>query len=375
MITIQGKYGAADVYVSGVDALDANSHQQILQLLDVPCMKGQKIAIMPDVHAGKGCVIGYTQTVTDSIVPNLVGVDVSCGMHVVQVSPKYNFDFKRLDKLIRKEIPFGTAHRTKLHPFAENVDFANLVANVNAEKLKYSVGSLGGGNHFIEVDVDDEGNRYIVIHSGSRFLGVEVCGFHQRRAMEQRTSEGSDAELPNPHLAWLEGDYLADYLNDMRICTQFADMNRKAMMDIILDGMEIKRRYIMDSFTTVHNYVDVDHMVIRKGAISLQKDEVAIIPMNMRDGSLIVKGKGNEVCNCSGPHGAGRVLSRSAAKEALSMEEFKKSMAGIFTTSVSTETLDESPMAYKSMQSILDNIGDMCDVVKTIRPLYNFKAS
>lgn len=403
MITIEGKYGKATVYVTDFSALDGESYRQILELLSVPCMAGQNIAIMADTHAGTGCVIGYTQTVTDSIVPNLVGVDISCGMHVVKVSSDYHFDYKALDKAIRQRIPCGTGIRKKEHRFADEVPLDRLVANVNRDRARLSIASLGSGNHFVECDVDPEGNHYLVIHSGSRHLGVEVCKFHQMRAVQQRRelaavpreeyvaklrAEGHrddiekllkkyDADNPKvpDHLAWLNGQYMEDYLNDMKVCQSFADANRRAMMDEIIDAMGIKRRHIMDTFTTVHNYVDVDNRIIRKGAISLKNGEIAIIPMNMRDGSLIVRGKGCAEANFSGPHGAGRLMSRSAAKETLSMDEFKKSMEGIYTTSVCTGTIDEAPMAYKPMQSIIDNIGDLCDIVTVIKPEYNFKAS
>ena len=373
MITIDGKYCSADVYVAGYDKLDSASYGQIVQLLSVPCMKGSKIAIMPDVHAGVGCVVGYTQTVTDTIVPNLVGVDVACGMLVCKVSQDYDFNYERLDKLIRLNIPSGMNHRKTLHKLAKNVDLSGLVADTDRNKLLYSVGSLGGGNHFIEVDVDEAGDHYIVIHSGSRYLGQVVCKFHQQRAIDRylrnRKETGDETQYPS-NLAWLEGTDVDDYLNDMKICSEFSYWNRKAMLQEILDGMDIKRRYIMEEFTTLHNYVDVDNKIIRKGSISLQDGERAIIPMNMRDGSLIVTGKGNAAANFSGPHGAGRVLSRGDAKARLSMEDFKAAMEGIYSTSVRTSTIDESPMAYKPVQAILDNIGDLC-TVDTV----NFKAS
>jgi len=378
MITIDGKYCSADVYVAGYDKLDSASYGQIVQLLSVPCMKGSKIAIMPDVHAGVGCVVGYTQTVTDTIVPNLVGVDVACGMLVCKVSQDYNFNYERLDKLIRLNIPSGMNHRKTLHKFAKNVDLSGLIADTDRNKLLYSVGSLGGGNHFIEVDVDEAGDHYIVIHSGSRYLGQVVCKFHQQRAIDRylrnRKETGDETQYPS-NLAWLEGSDTDDYLNDMNICAEFSYWSRKAMLQEILDGMDIKRRYIMEEFTTLHNYVDVEHKIIRKGAISLQDGERAIIPMNMRDGSLIVTGKGNAAANFSGPHGAGRVLSRGDAKAKLSMEDFKAAMEGIYSTSVRTSTIDESPMAYKPVQAILDNIGDLCTVDTVIKPEYNFKAS
>lgn len=378
MITIDGKYCSADVYVAGYDKLDSASYGQIVQLLSVPCMKGSKIAIMPDVHAGVGCVVGYTQTVTDTIVPNLVGVDVACGMLVCKVSQDYNFNYERLDKLIRLNIPSGMNHRKTLHKFAKNVDLSGLIADTDRNKLLYSVGSLGGGNHFIEVDVDEAGDHYIVIHSGSRYLGQVVCKFHQQRAIDRylrnRKETGDETQYPS-NLAWLEGSDTDDYLNDMNICADFSYWSRKAMLQEILDGMDIKRRYLLDEFTTLHNYVDVENKIIRKGSISLQDGERAIIPMNMRDGSLIVTGKGNAAANFSGPHGAGRVLSRGDAKAKLSMEDFKAAMEGIYSTSVRTSTIDESPMAYKPVQAILDNIGDLCTVDTVIKPEYNFKAS
>ena len=378
MITIEGKYANADVYVSGFENLDSATYGQIVQLLSVPCMSGSKIAIMADCHAGVGCCVGYTQTFSDTIVPNLVGVDVSCGMIVCKVSGEYHFDYARLDKLIRQEIPCGMAHRKTLHKFAKNVDLSGLIADADRSKLLYSVSSLGGGNHYIEVDADDKGDHYIVIHSGSRHLGDVVCRFHQKRAVQRyldnRKNTGDETQMP-PHLAWLEGQDVDDYLNDMNICTEFAYWNRKGMLDVILDGMYIKRRYVLDEFTTRHNYVDVDNKIIRKGAISLQAGERAIIPMNMRDGALLVTGKGNDKANYSGPHGAGRLLSRGDAKSKLSMDDFKASMEGIYSTSVRRSTIDESPMAYKPMDAILANIGDLCTVDMTIKPEYNFKAS
>jgi RNA-splicing ligase RtcB len=265
-----------------------------------------------------------------------------------------------------------------------------------------SIGTLGGGNHFTEINEDDEGNHYIVIHSGSRHLGIEVCKFHQNRAIEyHRNNKNTEIELieklkregrqseiekvlkenkertpsiPN-ELAYLEGSLMEDYLHDMKIAQDFAIWNREAMMQTIVEGLGIKKHHILDKFLTMHNYIDLDNMILRKGSISLQKDEVALIPMNMRDGSLIVRGKGNPEWNFSGPHGAGRLMSRSKAKETLKMEDFKASMAGIYTTCVGTSTIDESPMAYKPMDEIIENIQDTADIVKIIKPIYNFKAA
>lgn len=402
MITITGKYNSADVYVSGYEDIGESCYAQILAYVNSAASKGGRIAIMPDTHAGIGCVIGFTQKITDRVVPNLVGVDIGCGMLVQKIAPDVHLDLKNLDKVIHRDIPSGMAHRKKLHKFHKNVNLDELVANVNTDKLLLSIGSLGNGNHFAEVDVDDDGYQYIVIHSGSRHLGTEVARYHQElayrhqstlikeehdRIVKQCNESGHkdaieaelkkfDAEYDNVprHLSYLTGSLMEDYLHDMKIAQEFAWWNREAMLDVINDGMGIKRGDIIGKFCTVHNYIDIDEMIIRKGAISLKQYETAIIPMNMRDGSLIVVGKGNEEVNFSGPHGAGRLMSRSDAKQRLTMEEFKQSMEGIYTTSVSTATLDEAPGAYKPMDAILANIGPMCDVVKTIKPVYNFKA-
>lgn len=395
MIEIKGKYNTARIYT---DNVEEEAQRQILRLVDQAFSSGSRIAVMPDAHAGAGACIGLTMTIKDSVVPNLTGVDIGCGMLVVKVDKSFPIDLKQMDRIWHNDIPSGMNHRRTPHRFADNVDLDNLVCPVNADKLKLSISSLGSGNHYGEVDVDDEGNHYIVIHSGSRHLGIEVCRFHQDRAIayhrngnperlstiERLKSEGRETEIeealknikpsvPN-ELAYLEGSLMQDYLHDMRIAQDFAMWNREAMMDVIIEGLGIKRKHILDKFCTMHNYIDLDNMVLRKGAISLQKDEVAIIPMNMRDGALIVKGKGNPEWNCSGPHGAGRLMSRAKARETLSMKDFKSSMKGIYTTCVSASTIDESPMAYKPMDEIVANIQDTAEVVKVIKPIYNFKA-
>lgn len=395
---IKGKFNSAMVYT---DHLEDAAFAQIQNLMNQKFAEGAKFAIMPDVHAGKGCVIGLTMKLVDKVVPNLVGVDINCGMLVVKVDKSFRMDLQKMDRIWHEEIPSGMNHREKKHANADYVEFEKLVTPVDAEKHKLSIGTLGGGNHFGEVDVDDEGNYYIVIHSGSRHLGVEVCNFHQKRAIqyhsagrdkekeiiarckaEGRTSDiekelkafhETKAPVPN-ELAYLEGDYFADYINDMWIAQSFAALNRESMMDTVIESMGIPKDCILDSFTTKHNYIDIRNKILRKGAISLQKDEEAIIPMNMRDGSLIVKGKGNPEWNFSGPHGAGRIMSRSKAKEMLKMDDFKSSMEGIYTTCVSKSTIDESPMAYKPMEEIVENIKDTAEIVKVIKPIYNFKA-
>ena len=395
---IPGKYGSASIFT---DSVEPAAYSQILNLMNQPFASGTRFAIMPDVHAGIGCVIGLTMKITDKVVPNLVGVDIGCAMLVLKVDKSFKMDLPKMDKIMHQEIPSGMKHRIKKHRFADRIPLEDLITPVNAEKLRLSVGTLGGGNHFVEVDTDDEGNYYIVIHSGSRHLGIEVCKFHQERASkyhrESRNAEKDiisrckaegrqqdiEAELQKfnktrvkvpDELAYLEGPMMQDYLHDMKIAQEYAILNREAMMDTIIESMGIKRRYILDKFCTMHNYIDLENMILRKGSISLQKDEIALIPMNMRDGSLIVKGKGNPEWNFSGPHGAGRLMSRSKAKETLTMADFKSSMDGIYTTCINSGTIDESPMAYKPMEDIVSNIGDTADIVKIIKPIYNFKA-
>lgn len=395
---INGKFNSASVFTENIEQ---EAFRQIQNLMNQKFAEGSKFAIMPDVHAGVGCVIGLTMKLVDKVVPNLVGVDIGCGMLVLKINKSFKMDLNKMDKIWHQEIPSGMNHRTKKHRFSESIPLEDLVAPVNAEKLRLSIGTLGGGNHFGEVDVDDEGNYYIVIHSGSRHLGIEVCKFHQNRAIEYHRgnrdiekdiilrckAEGrvkdieteirkfNEARTPIPNeLAYLEGPYMQDYLHDMKIAQEYAMKNREAMMQTVIESMGINTRDILAKFCTVHNYIDLEQKILRKGSISLLKGERAIIPMNMRDGSLIVEGKGNPEWNYSGPHGAGRLMSRSKAKEILKMEDFKSTMGGIYTTCVSSRTIDESPMAYKPMEEIVANIKDTAEIVKTVRPIYNFKA-
>lgn len=406
MIEIKGKYNSAKVLVDDYSKLEEACYKQILNLLNQKFSEGSNIAIMTDTHAGAGCVIGFTQTITDKIVPNLVGVDIGCGMLVLKIKKEYgekvfdNEGLVKLDRVIRANIPVGMKHRNVKHAFCSKIRINEIKAPIKAEELLFSIGSLGGGNHFIEVDKDTNGDFYIVIHSGSRHLGIEVCkyyqntaiNFHKNNCEEQSKliaklkAEGREKDIqtelskikkePIPNeLAYLVGDDLEDYLHDMELSQEYAVWNREAMLNEIISGMEITKDMIIDKFCTIHNYVDVQNRILRKGAISLQKDEVAIIPINMSYGSLIVKGKGNAEYNYSGPHGAGRLMSRSAAKESLSMEDFKDSMKDVFTTSVCRETIDEAPMAYKPADEILANIKDLCDVINIIKPIYNLKAA
>lgn len=398
MFEVKGKFNTAQVFTDNVE--DA-AYKQILNLMNQKFAEGSKFAIMPDCHAGAGCVIGLTMKIVDKVVPNLVGVDIGCGMLVLKVDRQYIFDLPLVDKIWHEDIPSGINHRSTKHEFADLVNIEDIIAPINVEKLKFSIGTLGGGNHFGEIDIDDEGYSYIVIHSGSRHLGIEVCKHYQKLAIkyhkdkiksdrsliEKLKSEGRQSEIESllkarkecapyipDELAYLEGQDLEDYLHDMRIAQDYAVCNREAMMDVIVKKLGIEA-FTLEKFCTIHNYIDIENRILRKGAISLQKDQTAIIPMNMMDGSLIVRGKGNPEWNYSGPHGAGRIMSRSKAKESLDMKDFKKSMEGIYTTCVEKNTIDESPMAYKPMDEIVRNVKDTAEIIKVIKPVYNFKAS
>lgn len=399
MVTIQGLYNTAVCYTPELEELAA---KQIKAVCDQAEFAGCKIRIMPDVHAGKGCTIGTTMTIQDKIVPGMVGVDIGCGMETVEIAER-EIDFVKLDDLIRKQIPCGYKIRDTLHPYNDEIDLTQLrcADQVNLERAKRSIGTLGGGNHFIEVDRAEDGRLFLVIHSGSRHLGTEVAEYYQnegRRALwgganyqvqeviAQLKAEGrfqeiqmtitalkKEHELSIPKdLAYVEGKLFEDYIHDMKITQRFAMLNRKAMVDVIMTGMGFTA---VEAFTTIHNYIDTDAMILRKGSVSAMAGEKLLIPINMRDGSLICIGKGNEDWNCSAPHGAGRLMSRKAAFNALSMEEFRKEMKGIYTTCVVPDTLDESPMAYKSMDEIVAQIGPTAEIIDRVKPVYNFKAA
>ena len=399
MITIQGLYNTAVCYTPALEDLAA---KQIKAVCDQAEFAGCKIRVMPDVHAGKGCTIGTTMTIRDKIVPGMVGVDIGCGMETVELA-EHEIDFAKLDALIRKEIPYGRDVRDTLHALNAEIDLTQLrcADQVNLNRAMRSIGTLGGGNHFIEVDRSEDGRMFLIVHSGSRHLGAEVAEYYQnegRRALwgganyqiqeviAQLKAEGrfkeiqktisalrTEHELSIPKdLAYVEGKLFEDYIHDMKITQQFAMLNRKAMVDVIMTGMGFTA---VEAFTTIHNYIDTDAMILRKGSVSARAGEKLLIPINMRDGSLICVGKGNQDWNCSAPHGAGRLMSRRAAFNVLSMEEFKREMEGIYTTCVLPDTLDESPMAYKSMDEIIDQIGPTAEIVERIRPVYNFKAA
>ncbi len=397
MLELQGKYAAAKVFT---DVVDNESISQVINLLNQPYAQGSHIRMMPDIHAGAGCTIGTTMTIKDKVCPNLVGVDIGCGMETVRIKENH-IEPQKLDVVIRDGIPSGFAIRDKAHRFASEIDLSKLYCakHINLERAVCSIGTLGGGNHFIEADKDDNGGIYIVVHSGSRHLGLQIANYYQEAAYKALTTysreeiealiaqlkaDGRQKEIqkvlkqhktkaspvPKP-FAYVEGELFEQYIHDMKIAQQYARLNRKAMMDVIIKGM---RFHVEEQFTTIHNYIDVENMILRKGAVSAKAGERLLIPINMRDGSLICVGKGNEDWNCSAPHGAGRLMSRAQAKQSFTVSEFKKEMAGIYTTSVGRSTLDECPMAYKDIQDIVDNIGPTVDIVSRIKPIYNFKA-
>lgn len=368
MISIKGTYGEVKVFSNEVEQ---SAEGQIKALCEQPFITGSKIRIMPDVHAGKGCTIGTTMTIGDYVVPNLVGVDIGCGMLTVQLEEK-RLNLPELDSFIRQNIPYGRDVRDRPHRSHGRINLEDLrcYKKVDTRRAKESLGTIGGGNHFIEVDKDEDGTLYLVIHTGSRNLGLRVAELYQKKAYNA-VGGRKQTEIPY-ELAYLIGEEKGDYLYDMAFMQRFAELNRRIIKEVILDGMKLREA---DSFTTIHNYIDTDAMILRKGAVSAKKDERLLIPMNMRDGSLICTGLGNEDWNCSAPHGAGRRFSRTEAENSFTVSEFKKQMEGIYTTSVSKETLDECPMAYKPMDEILQNIGDTVRVERIIRPIYNFKAS
>lgn len=391
------------IFASNVEPEALN---QIYTLVKQPAFKDCKIRIMPDVHAGVGCVIGFTADLGDKVIPNIVGVDIGCGMLIVELG-QIDVNFTALDTVIRENIPSGREVRQSCCIYFDRLKDLRCYNELkDIERIERSIGTLGGGNHFAELDVDEDGNKYLVIHTGSRNLGKQVAEYYQSLAVEimqgkdklyemqeqlivdykaqgrKNEIESAIKELhrkfqPNPlgipkELCYLTGKHREDYLHDMKICQQYAVFNRNSIAKIILDMMGWRP---IDCFETIHNYIDHDTNIVRKGAISAKDGKRILIPINMRDGCIIGVGKGNEDWNCSAPHGAGRLMSRSQAKEKISLEEYQKSMEGIYTTSVGQSTIDESPMAYKPMDEIVEQIADTVEIVKIIKPIYNFKAS
>ena len=400
MLEIRGKVNTAICFAK---VIEDEAIAQIRRMCDTGMAGGSRIRIMPDVHAGKGCTIGTTMTITDKAVPNVVGVDIGCGMYTVKLG-KVDIDFAKVDEVCHF-IPSGMdvwEGRIVRFDLSELRCYRELR---DSRRLERSIGTLGGGNHFIEIDEAADGTKYLVIHSGSRNLGKQVAEFYQQLAIDLhsgkeeyfrmrdeiirtykeqgRRTEIQEAlkalkneyETKNPDvpedLCWLYGEYLEDYLHDVEICQRFAKLNREKMAEIILErtGMQAE-----DAFHTIHNYIDTEEMILRKGAIAAHEGEKVLIPINMRDGSVLAVGKGNPDWNYSAPHGAGRVMSRAKAKESIDLDEYKASMSGIYTTSVNEQTLDEAPMAYKALEDIIDVIKESVDVIEVLKPIYNFKA-
>ncbi len=395
MITIQGKYNEALCYCT---ELEEQAREQIRAVCNQEAFSGCKIRIMPDVHAGKGCTIGTTMTIRDKLVPGMVGVDIGCGMETVKIAQRA-IDFEKLDALIHEKILCGREVREEAHTLNKEIDL-NALRCADFVHLE-RIGTLGGGNHFIEADRNEKGELYLVVHSGSRHLGVEVAEYYQKQGRQAlwggahhqiaeliarlkkegrfQEIESSVQAMKKEHkidipedLVYVEGKLFEDYIHDMRIIQQFAVLNRRAMMDVIVSGMGFER---IEEFTTIHNYIDTDAMILRKGSVSAKAGEKLLIPINMRDGSLICVGKGNEEWNYSAPHGAGRLMSRKKAFNSLSMEEYRAQMEGIYTSCVVPDTLDESPMAYKSMEEIVAQIEPTVEIVERVKPVYNFKAA
>ncbi len=402
---VQGKYGSAKVFAKD---LEDGAREQIQTLLDQDFIEGSKVRIMPDVHQGMGCVIGFTADMGDKVIPNIVGVDIGCGMLTVELG-KMDINLPKLDKIINSSIPSGRGtHTSKVVTFTRLQEASMYRELKDTERLQRSIGTLGGGNHFIEVGLDSQKNAYLVIHSGSRNLGTQVARFYQNLAIDLCSGKEEyytrrDEILQTYHemgksnqiksalnllkmeykglqptyprdLCYLTGKYRDAYLHDMKICQEYASLNREVMADSILTKLLRRDLQEFPFFHTIHNYINFKDNIIRKGAISAYEGERMLIPINMRDGSILAEGKGNQDWNYSAPHGAGRVLSRTEAKKQLTLASFKKVMKGIYSSSVHKGTLDESPSAYKSMAEILETLGETAEVIDIIRPIYNYKA-
>jgi len=343
---------------------------QIQNLLNQSFVEGSKIRIMPDVHAGAGCTIGTTMTITDKVVPNMVGVDIGCGMETVQLKDKH-IELSKLDKAIHKYIPAGFAIRDTPHHYVDMIDLTALrcAKHMRLDRAELSIGTLGGGNHFIELAKDSDGTLFLVVHSGSRNIGNMAAEWYQKKAIEDLKKKKVNIERS---LAYAEGALMDDYLHDMALLQRYAEINRKAIIKELEKRVGFK---VLESFTTTHNYIDLESKILRKGAISAKRGERVLIPMNMRDGSLICIGKGNPDWNYSAPHGAGRIMSRSTAKESTTLTQFEQAMKGIYSSTISRNTIDEAPFAYKPMEEITAYIGDTVEIERHITPIYNFKAA
>ena len=399
MLEIKGKVNTAVCFAK---VIEDEAIEQIRRMCDYEFTAGSQIRIMPDVHAGKGCTIGTTMTIIDKAVPNVVGVDIGCGMYTVKLVQR-EIDLERLDEAAHF-IPSGMKVWEGRQVRFDLSELRCFRALKDSRYLERSLGTLGGGNHFIEVDRAADGTLYLVIHSGSRNLGLQVANYYQNLAIDlnkgkaeyfakrdaliaEYKAAGRRTEIQEAlkQLKWQEkettipedlcfvyGSYLEDYLHDVEICQRFARQNREFMAKILLERSGLTA---VSAFHTIHNYIDTEEHILRKGAIAAHKGELVLIPINMRDGSVLAVGKGNPDWNFSAPHGAGRIMSRSAAKETLDIDEYRREMAGVYSTSVNEATLDEAPMAYKSLADIIDVIAESVDVVEVLKPIYNFKAN
>jgi len=405
MLEVKGKYNTAKVFT---DNIEDEAIEQLKELCRQPFVEGCKVRIMPDTHKGASCVIGFTADLGDKVIPNIVGVDIGCGMLTMNLG-KIELDLEKLDNIIHEYVPSGmNVHEGRTVRFSELQKLKCYRSLTNTKRIERSIGTLGGGNHFIEINEGADGTKYLVIHSGSRNLGTQVANVYQNLAIDicsgkgdyyikrekiiqEYKAEGRRKEIQKAlkelgvlydnlmptyprELCFLSGQYREDYLYDMNICQEYAILNRNTMADIILKKLLGKGFDEFESFTTTHNYINFKDNIIRKGAISAYKDEKVLIPLNMRDGSIIAIGKGNSDWNYSAPHGAGRIMSRTKAKQKVNLEEFKASMEGIFTTSVTEATIDEAPMAYKPKEEIIQNISETVEIIEIIKPIYNFKA-
>lgn len=382
MFEIVGRYNRSTVYA---EMVDKDSFAQILRMCNNEKLKGSRIRMMPDTHASAGCTVGTSLTFDDRVNPSFVGDDIGCGMQVYELADR-NIDFAELDRTIRESIPSGPRIFDHAISQIKNVplDSLHCFDFIRYDTVKRSFGTLGGGNHFIEVDKAADGRLYLVIHSGSRRLGRDVAGFHNaaaffcacgidpKEAARKKLRPGEIKSGCSLGECFLSGGLLEEYLNDMKLAVNYASESRKAMGETIISKMNL---HPVSSFATIHNYIDTENKILRKGAVSAQSGETIIIPINMKDGALICRGRGNVDWNYTAPHGSGRVLRRSEAKELITLDEFKAEMEGVFTTSVNESTIDESPMAYRRVDEILNTIDPTAEVVERILPVYNFKAS
>ena len=368
MKTVKGKYAEAVIFTKD---LEDYARAQIQMICDNEVAENSKIRIMPDVHPGMVGPIGLTMTVDKRIIPNLLGIDIGCGMSLVKLKEK-RMEFQKLDKVIREKIPSGFDVRNSVHHKAEDFDFErlNCCKHINTEKAKLSLGTLGSGNHFIEVDRDEKGNLYIIVHSGSRHLGKEVTDYYVNEGAKSLKTRGM--EVPYP-MTWLEGTLMEQYLEDVKVVQEYAALNREIMLAEIVKGMKLK---VTEEFSTIHNYIDMTkgEKILRKGAISAKAGERVIIPINMKDGILLGTGKGNVEWNCSAPHGSGRKLRRDEVKNQYTVSSFKSEMKGIHCTCIGADTLDEAPFAYRGLEELLNNIDETVEVTEILKPVYNFKA-